>query len=78
VTAAGDPELTAAELETEAEDHCQAAYEAMYGTPEEQAADVAVDQAEAIVSGAFGGYLTGPYLIPNPDDPEAPEPEAGP
>ena len=78
MSASGDPEPTEAELEAEAEDHRQAAHDARYGTPAEQAADAAVDQAEAIVSGAFGGYLTGTYLIPDANGPEAPEPEAGP
>jgi hypothetical protein len=78
VTAPEDPEPTEAELEAEAEDHWQAAHDAMYGTPAEQAADAAVDQAEAIVSTAFGGYLTDTYLIPDANGPEAPEPEAGP
>jgi hypothetical protein len=78
VSAPGDPEPTEAELEAEAEEHWQAAYEAMYGTPAEQAADTAIGEAEAVVSEAFGGYLTGTYLIPDANGPEAPEPEAGP
>jgi hypothetical protein len=78
VSTPGDPEPTAAELEADAEDHWQAAHEAMYGTPAEQAADAAIGEAEAIVSGAFGGYLTHTYLIPDAGGPEAPEPEAGP
>ena len=73
MTAPGDPEPTAAELEAEAEDHWQAACEAMYGTEAEQAADAAVDEAETIVSGAFGGYLTGTCIIPGLDGPEEPE-----
>ena len=75
MTTPGDPAPTAAELEAEAEAHWQAACEARYGTPAEQAAEAAVDQAEAIVSAAFGGYLTGPYIIPGLDGPA--DPEAG-
>ena len=73
MTTPEDPEPTEAELEAEAEDHWQAANEAMYGTPAEQAADAAVDEAEAIVSGAFAGYLTGTCIIPGLDGPGEPE-----
>jgi hypothetical protein len=75
VTAPEDREPTAAELEAEADEHWQAAYEAMYGTFEEQAADAAVAEAEATVSGAFAGYLTDTYFISGPDD--LGDPEAG-
>ena len=56
-----------------AELDAEAAYEAMYGTPAEQAADAVEAEAEAIVAGAWSAYLTGTYIIPNPDDPGQPE-----
>ena len=41
MTTPEDPGPTETALEAEAEDHWQAAYEARYGTPAEQAADAA-------------------------------------
>ena len=61
--------------EEEAEAHWQAAYEAMYGTFEEQAADAVEAEAEAIVAEAWSAYGTDSCIIaPALDDP--PEPEA--
>ena len=59
--------------EEEAEAYWQAADEAMYGTPEEQAAEAVEAEAEAIVNAAWSAYLTDTYIISSPDDLGEPE-----
>ena len=51
----------------------EAADEARYGTPAEQAADAVEAEAEAIVAAAWAAYGTDSYVISSPDDLDEPE-----
>jgi hypothetical protein len=70
-----DPEAAAeaAAFEAEQEAFWQDAWEAVYGTPAEQAADAVEAEAEAIVAEAWSAYGTDSYFISGPDDPGEPE-----
>jgi len=65
------PDFTTREEEAEA--HWQAAYEAAYGTYEEQQADAALAEAEAIVQAEAATYGDPPLIFPAPDGPREPE-----
>jgi hypothetical protein len=64
---------TQATWEAAAADEAEAAYEALYGTPTEQAADAVEAEVEAIVAEAWSAYGTDSYFISGPDDLDEPE-----